>query len=172
MDSEQRVRICPIQGVRICPIVGTGICLPCLPLNTAVKSLQLQKYQSVEVSFNVHCPTRYVNSAQYTVSSVHSCNKRAHITQNMYIHGSHTRLTRFTYTALICTRVTCAILFEVAQVQADLMLGRGSKVGRLGAGGLRGITPTNHLRMHTREKSNKCKQCDSRYLFSGILGHI
>ena len=93
-------------------------------------------------SINVlQCAFSNSKCAHYTVSNTHSCNKRAHITQNMYIHGSHTRLTRFTIHGSHCTRLTCAILFEVAQVQADLMLGRGSKVGRLGAGGLRGITP-------------------------------
>ena len=110
-------------------------------LSTTRHRSQVLAAAKASMSFNAHSPTRNVHSAQYTVSNAHSCNKRAHITQNMYIHGSHTRLTRFTYTALICTRVTCAILFEVAQVQADLMLGRGWKVGRLGAGGLRGITP-------------------------------
>ena len=139
-------------------------------LSTTRHRTQVLAAAKASMSFNVHSPARNVHSAQYTVSNAHRCNKRAHITHSMYMCTCarvHVYLYMYTtHTVHMCT------FFEVAQVRTDLMLGRGSKVGRLGAGGLRGITPTNHLRMHTREKSNKCKQCDSRYLFSGILGHI
>ena len=82
------------EHIRICLIVGipSVIRLPCLPLDTAVKSLQLQKHQcpSMRILQPEMCT---VHNTHYTVSNAHSCNKRAHITQNMYIHGSHTRLT-------------------------------------------------------------------------------
>ena len=78
-------------------------------LSTTRHRSQVLAAAKASMSFNAHSPTKNVHSAQYTVSNAHSCNKRAHITQNMYIHGSHTRLTRFTYTAHICTRLTCEI---------------------------------------------------------------
>ena len=135
-------------------ILQTVIRLPCLvPLHTALKSLQLQKQQSVCPSMcksHQICPT--VQCAQ-EVSSAHSCKKRtlAHITQNTCtVHQVHCRFVRG------------------AQVHADLMLGRGETVGAGGLRGItlgypytptiRGITPTNHTGCPCHTPSHPSRQ--------------
>ena len=131
------------------------------------------------MSFNAHSPTRNVHSAQYTVSNTHSCNKRAHIAQNMYT----VNIVHIVHTVHMCHSLLCT---EVAQVHRWPHVGAGLEGSEgLGAGGLRGITPpiiwkctlvkspTNvsnvtlpflrhfrtHLKTQSGERWNKCNQC-------------
>ena len=90
--------------------------------------------KSVEVYFDIQ------------VSNAHSCNKIAHITQNMCrVH--------------MCTLYVYGKSLGLHMHRCGLTSCWGG-AGWLGAGGLCGITPTNHLKMHTGEKSDRCKQYD------------